>query len=284
MLRNRYIYYGIIMRTVLYLALIATLLVPGSGHGQSVSAWLDMGQPTTERSQEDLRQLEKFVESMRDDAPASARQLSKVFRKVHATYLKKYEAYADFPALFTDGTYDCLTATALFSHVLSALGYDYRIIETNYHIFILVQSTEGEVLLETTDRASGFVTDPATIEKRTQGYRLLEASAPMKGQVSYQYRCDIFREVSPDQLSGLLLFNQAVKAYNRGDWLSSARFLESSFAFQESERADELGDLLIRTVVVRKDVSQDLRRACMEHLMPFVIRRSGRVAIQSATD
>lgn len=284
MLRNRYIYYEIIMRPAFYILLVAILLAPGCGRGQSISAWLDMVQRPADRSKEDQQQLEKFVESMQDESVASTRQLSKVFRKVHTTYLKKYEAYADFPALFSDGTYDCLTATALFSHVLSALGYDYRIIETNYHIFILVQSTEGEVLLETTDRASGFVTDPAAIEKRTQGYRLLEASVPVKDQVSYQYRCDIFREVTPDQLSGLLLFNQAVKAYNRGDWLSSARYLEASFAFQVSERSDELGDLLIRTLVVRRDVTLELRRACMEHLMPLVVRRSGRVAIQSATD
>lgn len=256
------------------------LMTPWGSHGQPLHTWLETaGHP----NQEYVRQLNDFVESLRENNPTSTRQLSKVVRKVQASYLKNYEAQADFSSLLETGSYDCLTATALFSHVLSELKYDYRILETNYHIFLLVQSGEGEVLLETTDRVSGLLVDPGTIAKRIETYRNLVASAGIDKE-SYQYRCAIFREVTPDQLTGLLLFNQAVKAYNEGDWLTSAKRLEASAATHATERTDELGTILIQTLVIRKDISQDLRRACMEHLMTFVVRRASPTVARADTD
>ncbi len=266
------------LRILTLLAIL--LLTPWGGHGQPLNTWLE----TAEHSHQDhIRRLGDFVESLREDTPTSTRQLSKVVRKVQASYLKTYEAQADFSSLLETGTYDCLTATALFSHVLSELKYDYRILETNYHIFLLVQSGEGEVLLETTDRVSGLLVDQGAIAKRIETYRNLEASTSTDKE-SYQYRCAIFREVTPDQLTGLLLFNQAVKAYNEGDWLTSAKRLEASAATHATERTDELGTILIQTLVIRKDISQELRRACMEHLMSFAIRRASHTASRADTD
>jgi len=260
-------------------ACFVVVLMSLTARGQQLEQWLAQSKSAPEEVHQATLQLKSFVESLREPGLASEKHLAKVFRKVHANYLKKYEAYAGLDKLFENGTYDCLTATALFSEVLSGLDYSFRIIETNYHIFILVTTQEQVVLMETTDRARGFVTDEKEIAKRTAGYRTNDLVNKTSGETyQYRYRCNLYQEVSVDHLSGLLVFNQAVKSYNTGDWLASARSLEVAHGLYATGRCYELSDILVKTLVTRKDISFELRRACMEHLMPLLIRSSGQVA------
>lgn len=260
-------------------AFLALVLASLTSSGQHLEHWLTQSKSSPPEAQQATIQLEQFIESLREPGVASQKHLAKVFRKVQTAYLKKYEAYAAVNELFSKGNYDCLTATALYSEVLSKLGYTFQIIETNYHIFILVDTEDQRVLLETTDRVRGFVTNSKEIEKRTAGYRKNElVSSSSSETYRYQYRCELYQAVSVENLSGLLVFNQAVKAYNGGDWINSARLLEEAHALYATGRCYELSDILVRTLVARKDVSFEVRRACMEHLMPMLVRTSGQVA------
>jgi len=238
--------------------------------GQFASEWLGETASPVAVSQANQR-LNDFVGRL-DESKHTARHLSKVFRRVHATFLKEYEAYADFSALVTTGTYDCLTATALFSQVLTGLKYSYTINQTNYHIFLLVETTAGTVMIETTDRLGGVLTDSREIEARIASYRNAGPSISDERKFYYRYQSELQPEVAVQELTGLMMFNRAVKAYNQENWLVSARNLEAANLRYPTGRCAELGDLLVRTLVARKDISQDVRRACMEHLMPFVIR------------
>lgn len=247
--------------------------------GQGITQGLVLSKASDEEVRHAAQQLDQFVESLREQGASGEKHLAKVFRKVHSTYLKKYEAYVDVKSLFTEGSYDCLTATMVFSEVLTRLNYDFRIIETNYHIFILAETADGTILLETTDKSRGFVKDPTEIAKRTGGYRTNDlASSSSQDVYKYQYRCNLYQEISTDHLSGLLVFNQAVKAYNAGEWLTSSRLLEKAHSLYATSRCYELSDILVKTLVARKEVPFELRRSCMEHLMPLIIRSAGQVA------
>lgn len=241
-----------------------------AARGQFASEWLGESASPVALSQANQR-LNDFVGRL-DESNHTARHLSRVFRKVHATFLKEYEAYTDFSALVTTGKYDCLTATALFSQVLSELKYAYTINQTNYHIFLLVETAEGTVLIETTDRLNGVLTDPKAIEARIENYRNAGPTITDGRKFHYRYQSELRQEVAAQELAGLMMFNRAVKAYNQQNWIVSARNLEAANFRYPTGRCEELGDLLVRTLVARKDISQDVRRACMEHLMSFVIR------------
>lgn len=266
------------------LTFFMVLLGSVGASSQHAATWLSVSGVSAEQAAVTVGKLEHFVASLRDPGPESFRDhrhLSKIFRRVHQAYLKRYEAYSDFNALFADGRYDCLTATMLFAEVLSGLGYDFKIIETNYHIFIQVQTEDGLALLESTDRARGFVTDPDAMAARTTGYRSIIPQAADPAQTSYRYQFELYQEVQLDQLTGLLRFNQAVKAYNSGELLTSARLLEDSFISYPSDRCMELGDILVRTLVARKEVTTELRRSCMEHLLPIILQRTAKVAVNA---
>jgi len=282
MLIKHYFYYGIVMKTT-FAIILAVVLSGFATQAQSLDDWLNTGAASAQEKQEAVQKVNDLLASLRSDAPRDIRQLRKVFRKVEGTVLKQYEAYSDFSSLFTEGKYDCLTATALFSHLLLAMGYDFKVVETNYHIFILAKTSEGDVLLETTDRLSGFVTDADAIAKRVGTYRRNELSGSLK-ENNYRYHCDLYQTVEPNKLTGLLLFNQAVKAYNRGSWLVCARSLEQAHTQYATVRSLELCEILVRTLIERKEISIELRSACLVHLKSIVVDQSAAVAANQALD
>jgi len=263
------------MRIVLFFALFFLAL---SGWSQpTLNELLSTSVSTPEEKEKAYRQVGALISSIKRDQGNDQRTLQRLFHKVHSSMLKRYQAYADFRTLFTEGTYDCLTATTLFSHLLTNLKYDFKVIETNYHIFILVETSRGQVMLETTDRLGGFVTDSHVIASRTSDYRKNNLAVEKNDRFSYQYTFSLYQEVSAEKLSGLLLYNQSVKAYNQGDWLSSARTLERAHAIYATPRCEELGDILVRTVM-ETNTPASIRHECMARLQRVLMARAGTMA------
>jgi hypothetical protein len=175
-----------------------------------------------------------------------------LFNESHRKFLKTYKPYSQFNEIFESGHYDCLTGTAFFSLVLESLKFEYIIVETNYHIFLLVHTREGRVLLETTDRLFGFKTNPAEIDNSLRTYKenQLTASAPHKGGYYYQYQASLFREIKSIQLSGLLYFNQAVVAYNNRDWVACVDSVVKARYIYDNARIEELTQLLASSISI----------------------------------
>jgi hypothetical protein len=262
-----------------WLIVVSLTLGSGVAFPQTLEAYWETAAPDHETSLSDaMQEVEKFIAD--HQGSLGSRHLSRVFRKFHGTFLSRYEAYADFSSLFSRGRYDCLTATTLLSHILRKLGYQTEIVETTYHIFIKVRTAEGEILLESTDRLGGFIMGDEAIADRVAGYRSdgprLVDGGP--GEAAYRYRCSVYRTVTPADLIGLLLYNQAVKAYNQKQWISSARQLEASFAQYPSDRCYELAAILLRTLHEHAELAPEEKRACLDYLVPVIVRRSATVA------
>lgn len=178
--------------------------------------------------------------------------LQYVFNKTHAKFLKHYEEYASFVELLSGGRYNCLTGTALYALLLDNLGYRFSIVETNYHIFLLVNTKDGQVLFEATDPQNGFVRDADRIKERISKYRQnLEAQADA-GKTYYRYQVNLFRQVTMEQLAGLLYYNQSVKAYNERNLTLSVNWLSLSAPYYKSSRVDEFSSILLMALEVNK--------------------------------
>ncbi len=272
MLRNRYFHDQIVMKGLCSLLMVVILSdVCAQTH---LDEWMQISGATAEERMQANQQVDELVAELKSEGISDVKLIKKMFRKVHGTMLKHYEAYADFNTLFQRGTYDCLTATALFSVLLSSLEYDFEIIETNYHIFLLVQTNRGKILIESTDPVAGLVTDPKEIDWKIEKYRHDQPVA----ENGYRYHCDVYQNVPQDKLTGLLVFNQAVKAYNLGKFLTCASALEKAYAAYSSDRCLELGDVLVRTLVEHKEMTAEIRSACLMHLKVLLMHRSIAVA------
>lgn len=242
--------------------IILTLLIAHSTMGQRVLHDLLATSPGFDGSQAEMR-IENWIDRLKSKNTTSDIQLlRKVFIETHRKFLKNYSQYSDMGEVFTSEKYDCLTATSLYSIVLDGLDFDYNIIETNYHIFIVVNTSHGEVLLETTDRWNGFVTDSKKIDQRIGNYKLNTVAAlPTKDKKFYLYQLNLFHRIQQNQLPGLLYFNQAVKAYNAGDWEQCSTLLDKALAIYSSPRIAELTLILIESVknsILEEDKKKNL--------------------------
>jgi hypothetical protein len=193
--------------------------------------------------------VRRHIEALQTPAQTGeVKNLFRVYRKTGKKFLHRYRPLANFSDL-SRGEYDCLTATALFSVILKELQLPYTVMETNYHIFLLVHLPSGDVLIETTDRLTGFVTNAREIERIKHRY-VGQTAAAASRQRAYEYPFYLNQPVSDVQLNGLLLYNQAVKAYNERSLKNSDHKLREAEQFYRSERTRTLHQLIVLTRAV----------------------------------
>jgi hypothetical protein len=190
--------------------------------------------------------VSSFVLPIRQKNTSDYRRVKILFRRAHRNFLKKYKAYASVEDVFEKGRFDCLSGTCFLGLTLEKMGVKYRLIETNYHIFLIAQTNRGEVLLESTDRYNGFVANKKRIDERISTYR---NNKIRRGSQLYLAQQQIYDEILPQQLPGLFYFNQAVGAFNRNNLELSCRLLENAWKIYDNPRIDEFTPILIRCIL-----------------------------------
>ncbi|MGI9541743.1 MAG: hypothetical protein ACR2MX_00710 [Cyclobacteriaceae bacterium] len=160
-------------------------------------------------------QLTAFIDKLRIRSTKYKDQsqfLRYLFYKVHQKYLSHYRPQSSFTDLLATKEYDCLTGTALYAMILDALDVDHKIVETEFHIFLLVQGKESEILFETTDPLSGFIRDARQVKETIT--RFSQPTAQNE-EAYYQFSFNIYNHIDLRQLAGLHYYNQAVSFYNQ---------------------------------------------------------------------
>jgi hypothetical protein len=178
--------------------------------------------------------------------------LNYLFTKTHQRFLRNYKEYSSFNELLDKGYYNCLTGTALYAILLDHFELPYRIIETNYHIFLMVETSAGEVLLETTDPATGFTDSKSEIEKRIDVYRQNEIQKTNTDKRYYHFSFDLYNDVDLDEMLGLLYYNHAIKAYNNHQWVNSIAYLEKASVQYRSPRLEEFSRIILLSLAESK--------------------------------
>ncbi len=223
------------------------------------------------------QKLEAYLAPLATSRHSDITILRKTFRRVHRDFLRKYVAYSEFDRIFSAGEYDCLTATALFSHLLDGLHFRYEVVETNYHIFLVVQTSKGRILLETTDRFGGFVSGEDAILERMKTYQESDIRETSVNKFYYRYSFNLCQQISSANLVGLLYYNQSVKAFNQHDWVSSSVLLEKSHRLYPSRRCNEFGPILIQSIL-ESSLNEKVKSDCVLRLRNFSVLESKTIA------
>jgi hypothetical protein len=199
----------------------------------------------------DERAWTTFIEKLAQKKAKSKSEiqfLRHVFIRTHQQYLKYFKSNTTFASLFENGSYNCLTATILYSTILHQFGIDHQVIETNYHIFILAQTNEGEVLIETTDPLAGFVTSTDKIDTRINLYRNQSVQSPDPTLSYFRYSFELYNEVSQNELTGLLYYNLAVDSFNQKLLQEAVHYLGRAIERYSSPRIEEFSEILLLAV------------------------------------
>ncbi len=149
-------------------------------------------------------------------------------------FIKNYEQYASISQTVSKGSYDCVTATALYSLFLTELEIPFAVVETNYHIYLLVYpETDKEVLLETTDPLAGFITNKQIIAERKLQYKQGNNEVSANQAV---FNWDIETTLKGQELTGVLLYNQSVKQFNLGNNTEAKKLAKEALQHYNSNR------------------------------------------------
>ncbi|MBX2899097.1 MAG: hypothetical protein KF775_05590 [Cyclobacteriaceae bacterium] len=259
----------------MYRLVAVVILVVGMASGavaQSILPGLIQTTPQADRDKVST-EINQFITRLNNKRTTLNDQafLQLIFSETHRRFLKTYKPYAQFADVFQKAQYDCLSATSLLAVVLDAFGFDFTVVETNYHIFISVQTTNGQVLLESTDRQNGFVTNALAIEQRISTYQQNKPVAYAGNKVYYEFDLNLYQVVQPQQLAGLLLFNQAIVAFNEGDVPESARKLKAAVRIYDSPRTNEFAAILI-TAIVNSQMPQEEKVDLIRSLYGYINR------------
>jgi hypothetical protein len=260
---------------------LVVLLFPIFGWSQSADRFqLLLQSAPIQRPELATSNMNQFISELqvkRDKIKSDEHFLRYAFRESHKTFFHHYKAYSQFPEIFDSGNYDCLSATSFFSVVLDSFGFEYKIIETNYHIFLIVEADQKQILLESTDKTNGFVSDEKSIKERLSAYRENKTISAATDKYYYQYDLDLYHEVMPQQLTGLLYFNQAVTAFNENDLTGCALKLKKAVRIYNSPRIAEFAVILV-TKVADSELSDEEKKNLIRPLAFFVKAKSSVIA------
>ncbi len=161
-----------------------------------------------------------------------SRALERTFYFNHRRKLSWYHHGVILSDLFESGKYDCLTGTAFYAATLEELGIAYQIYEFNYHVFLIVQTEEGRLLIEPTDPLEGFVSNQKEIEARIASYSQDEGMTANLKSVS--------NVISLKDLAGLHYYNMGITAYNARDYANAFNYLLKANFLYPSTRIKEI--------------------------------------------
>lgn len=192
--------------------------------------------------------------------------VQQIFSKTHQRFLKDYSAYASLDETFENGSYNCLTGTIIFSLVLNHYQIAHQVIETNYHIFILAETSEGQILLEATDPLNGFVTSTKEIEDRIKAYKQNELQVQQKNKAYYKFSFELYNTVSMDELRGLTYYNKAVDAFNQQNLEAAVQNLVKANELYSSHRIEEFSQILLLSLQ-QSNLSLKTKENCMTTIL-----------------
>ncbi|MEQ8925622.1 MAG: hypothetical protein RLO81_07385 [Fulvivirga sp.] len=203
-----------------------------------------------ERIKSDYVELLSSLQSKQESSKNDGSFMSWMFYKVHRKILKNYTQYTSLASTIESGNYDCLSATSLYALLLNDLGYSPRLVETTYHIYLLVETENQRFLFESTDPINGFVESNQDIEQRLVDYSN-ENESPLASKVVnyYKFSSAVNEQIGMVKLVGLQYYNEAVEHYNSQKLISTIDLLEKASFFYHSDRITEFGLILARAIV-----------------------------------
>lgn len=195
-----------------------------------------------------------------------------LFSKTHKRFLKHYTDYCNFSALLNKGVYNCLTGTALYGLILNHFNVPYKIIETNYHIFLTIDDPSGVILFEATDPINGFVTSSDEIEARINKYKEIQPSNGNDDRMFYRYNFNFYNTIDLHQLVGLMYYNLSVDAYNNKRFSASITSLEKAAQLYKTQRTDEFSKIIMLTLAEGR-INNAEKEVCLKELQ--ALRKKG---------
>jgi hypothetical protein len=200
--------------------------------------------------------------------------LHHLFLKTHQAFLGEFSPYASFRDLISANRYNCLSGTALYALLFHHFGIDFTIVENNYHIFILANTSQGNVLIEATDPLNGFIDDPKIITRKIEKYRTQRVDSEDASKKFYHYKFSGSDTVSLTGMLGLLHYNRAVEAFNDQNLKLAITHLHQALLLHRSPKLEAFLELLFTSVTHNNSLDSQTRDQYLTRLQTLQMKKS----------
>ena len=192
-----------------------------------------------------LGDLRDFINELENAAnKRNKRSLARhVFYRTQQKYLKKYRQFSSLGDVLERGHFDCVSASALYAIIFTKLDINYKIHETDYHVYLMLYIDDKEILIETTDRQNGFIEKPRAISQMLKRYQ--RNTLPEKVENVYTFSHRVNGSISLQQLAGLQFYNLAVCRFNGQDFDTAQSLVKEALLLYRSERILEFQELMV---------------------------------------
>ncbi len=154
-----------------------------------------------------------------------AKKVKLIFKTVHAEFLKKYQGLTTLSEIFENGTYNCVSATALYALVFSHYNIPFQIKEKPTHVYLVAYPENLNILVESTLPGKGYVL-PTNEEKKNYVNQLVTLKFLNRDYVNqvgidkayneFFYRQD--ESISIQNLAGIQYYNEAVESIDNKEY------------------------------------------------------------------
>lgn len=209
-----------------------------------------------------IERLQKHIQKFKrklDRQGSTEYLLSTIFFKTHDRFLKQYKDVVSYDELIAEGTYNCISGTALYVTILSSLDIPYSIYETEDHVFLMVEVDDKRYLMESTDPLNGFISDEKVIASHMAGFTddfssqdLLQVGS---GDTGYN-RFGLKRIHGLAALASLQYYNEAVLLFNEGKLSEAYRLALLGHGLYPSDRLVRCMNTVLDAIVENKDISE----------------------------
>ena len=253
--------------------IILFLLIPLIGVNGDIDT-LSVPDKLRRLTTDNLESTLSYLESKRHKFKNPQKYIEWVYYKVHHKKLKRYKQYSSLKETIESGNYDCVTGTALYAGIYKALGFDVYIKESTYHVYLIVKTERGDILIESTDPLNGVVSDPEEISGWENSVRIGYAQSQSIDK-TYNFKKISNRSISSNELLGLLYFNQAVRYYNAGLLTNSMGYIEAGLKCYPSDRMYTMAALIAKGMRDSESVDPIISKIYCEKYLPNSLKVAG---------
>ncbi len=169
------------------------------------------------------------------DSKKMNKRIKLAYSIVHDRFMKKYNSSEYFPAMFDAGTYNCVSASMVYSLAFDRLKIPYKVMASSDHVYLVANPGANSIVIETTN--PGFEKTIFTGEFKQQFANYLRNSK-LISEDEYRNKSveEIFeekfkevREAQFNNLAGFQYYNRSIEKMLNNEYRESYELCQKAY-------------------------------------------------------
>ncbi len=174
------------------------------------------------------------------------KRIKVAYSSVHKRFLKKYNDNEYFPIIFQVGTYNCVSATMLYSLVFDELKIPYKVMASPSHVYLTANPGPNSIVIETTNPSFENTIFNGDFKRQYADY-LRTSKLISEDEYKNKSTEEIFeqkfkevKEASFYNLAGFQYYNKALTKLQNNDIENGLKLFQKAYFFYPDQQVKTL--------------------------------------------